>query len=45
MLKLDTLMCQNIFSSFLLEMNYSKTDLISCVCFKQNTQMVYGSGE
>lgn len=45
MLKWDILMCQNIFSSFLLEMNYSKIDLISCACFKGNAQMVYGSGE
>lgn len=45
MLKWDILMCQNTFSSFLLEMNYSKIDVISCVCFKGNAQMVYGSGE
>lgn len=45
MLKRDTWMCQNTFSSFLLEINYSKTDLISRACFKRNAQMMYGSGK
>lgn len=45
MLNWDILICQNTFSNFLLEMNYSKIDLISCSCFKRNAQTVYGSSE
>lgn len=41
MLKWDTWTCQNTFSNFLLE----KIDLISHAFFKQNAQMMYGSGE